>query len=358
MFSRRLFLAVIASTPWLSRTAHALGHRLRPLLSSWQNPDGSYSAGEVSHANNAQSLPGRAHAVLAIPHHEQEAIVVARRPGEYLARINWQTNQIRKLAPVSLDWRLMGHAVFGPDNLLYATEISAATGEGWISVRDPVSLDVLRRFNTGGIGPHELLFLQDGHLAVANGGILTLPETGRLKRNLDSMQPNLAILDSKTGTIVARHQLPDAFLSIRHLAEAEDGTLAMALQSERGDDQPILAMYRQGILSYAETPDETWSALRGYAASVSVYGNLFAITCTKGHCVALWQSTGHYAGRLPMMAPAGITASESGFWVSNESGEIRQLHAEERRWASIEHYPVRWDNHLTLCNQSPTGQAA
>lgn len=348
MLQRRSFLGLLATLPWLMQAAKAVESRLQPVLSAWQNADGSYAAGAVGHSANAQTLPGRAHAVIARPGSDQEAIVVARRPGEYLARINWQTNQILQLAELSEDWRLMGHAVYGADGFLYASEIATETGEGWVSVRDPNTLQVIRRFATGGIGPHELLFLHNGDLAVANGGILTLPETGRLKRNLDSMQPSLVMLDSAQGQIKSRHELPDTFLSIRHLAQAPDGTLALALQSERGPDQPILAFYRNGALHYAATPAEGWATLKGYAASVSVCQDVFAITCPKGHRVVLWRSDGQYLESLVMPSPSGITSGAAEFWVSNEQGEIRQLALTDRNWGHIEHFPVRWDNHLTL----------
>ena len=49
---------------------------------------------------------------------------------------------------------------------------------------------------SGGIGPHEILRLPGARLlAIANGGIHTRPDTGREKLNLDTMRPNLTLMD-------------------------------------------------------------------------------------------------------------------------------------------------------------------
>ena len=68
----------------------------------------------------------------------------------------------------------------------------------------------LDEFSSGGIGPHEILRLPSGNLAVANGGIRTHPETGRKKLNLDTMRPNLTVL-SPTGGVVDVAAVPGRY---------------------------------------------------------------------------------------------------------------------------------------------------
>src|SRR5690606_17233195 len=108
------------------------------------------------------------------------------------------------------------------------------TGAGFIGVRDARSLEVFARWETGGSDPHELA-LADGGLWVANGGIETRPETGRMKHHLERMDSSLVRLDAATGRLTGQWRLDDRRLGLRHLALAGDGTIGIALQAEHED---------------------------------------------------------------------------------------------------------------------------
>ena len=97
--------------------------------------------------------------------------------------------------------------------------------------------------DAAGIGPHDIALLPDGRtLAVANGGILTLPETGRAMLNVDSMQPSLNLIEAASGRLVDAQRLAPELhqLSIRHLAQAPDGLIAAGMQWE-GPAEPARA---------------------------------------------------------------------------------------------------------------------
>src|SRR5690606_23967829 len=90
-----------------------------------------------------------------------------------------------------------------------------------------------------GVGPHEIILLSDGRtLAIANGGIDTVPEAGRAMLNLDEMQPNLAFADAESGALIARHELSADLnrLSIRHIAADANGAVWFGGQWE-GDPE-------------------------------------------------------------------------------------------------------------------------
>ena len=114
--------------------------------------------------------------------------------------------------------------------ILFATENDITRGQGVLGLYD--AADGYRRIGelpAHGIGPHDIALLPDGRtLAVANGGILTLPETGRAMLNLDSMQPSLNLIEAASGRLVEAQRLAPELhqLSIRHLAQAPDGLIA------------------------------------------------------------------------------------------------------------------------------------
>ncbi|MCK0317313.1 DUF1513 domain-containing protein, partial [Salmonella sp. 15E65] len=88
-------------------------------------------------------------------------------------------------------------------------------------------------FDSGGIGPHEVVLMPDGKtLCVANGGILTHPDYGKLELNLDTMRPSLAYIDAASGELLEKVELEPALhrLSIRHLALAADGCVWFGCQ--------------------------------------------------------------------------------------------------------------------------------
>ena len=123
----------------------------------------------------------------------------------------------------ALQWHTMeddrylgGHAALSASGTtFFTTETDGATGQGLIAERDLQSLEKLREFPSGGIGPHALLLEPGGTLLVANGGILNLPETGRRKLNIGRMDSNLTRLDPHSGQILGQFRVDDSFLSLR-----------------------------------------------------------------------------------------------------------------------------------------------
>ena len=94
-----------------------------------------------------------------------------------------------------------GHVIATPDGTrVLTTETDLATGMGLVGVRDASTLEKLDEWPTQGRDPHELLWLSSSgraRLAVANGGIATLAETGRAKHDLPAMDPSLVVLDGQ-----------------------------------------------------------------------------------------------------------------------------------------------------------------
>ncbi|MFC3532252.1 DUF1513 domain-containing protein [Vogesella facilis] len=299
----------------------------------------------------ALTLPARGHHLALLP--GQEAIVFARRPGYQIARFNWHSGATVAWYDYPDQRHGFGHGIVHGGRLL-TTDSDIDSGNGLLTVRDLATLQPLAELPSGGIGPHELVGMDDGRVLVANGGILTLPESGRIKLNRHSMQPSLDVIDLAQGRSVAQYTLPDSRYSIRHLARLAADRYAVALQYEGDDDSvPVAALWQPDRgLRMLPQPDELLRRCDGYASSVAASANRIVATATRGDAVLCWDGAGNYLAAVPLAKPSGVAATRDGrhFIVSNELGDIvwldsatLQLDASRSR-----RYPVKWDNHLSL----------
>ncbi|WP_269531065.1 DUF1513 domain-containing protein [Chitinimonas sp. BJYL2] len=347
---RRSILRAVAAGSLLvaARPLWAVRGPTPVLLSASWAEDSHWQAGALD--GQPIALPARAHVVIPDPRRHGEAIVVARRPGYFLARIDWQRGRRKQLLEIDNDRNLVGHAAFNADGrLLLTAETDERRGQGRLVVRDAVTLRPLRDFPSYGIGPHEMVWLDGYTLAVANGGILTLPETGRLKRHDQPMDPSLAIVDIRDGRLLAEYRLPDPQLSIRHLARCADGTLGAALQFEGQGSAPLLALLREGQFRLLDGAIHGWDALGGYAASVAARGNTLLLSAPRGHRVASWSSDGTPQASTALHKAQGLAALPQGWLVSGEAGQLWQLAGDTLAVQQSRTYRgVHWDNHLTV----------
>jgi hypothetical protein len=294
-------------------------------------------------------LPGRGHAAAAHPA-RAEAVAFARRPGTFALVIGCATGAVlARLSPPE-GRQFSGHGSFSADGArLYTSEVVAAGSEGRIGLWETEGYRRIGEVASGGIGPHDIRLLPDGRLAVANGGIATDPED-RSKLNLDSMRPNLTILNAE-GVVADRAEL-DADLrqnSIRHLALAPDGTVAFAMQWE-GDPAlsvPLLGLWRPGLDPVLCPPAERDGlAMKGYAASIAFSGDgrLVALTSPRGGRVQVFAADGTARASLVRGDVSGIAPAPGGFIVTDGSGLVAAL--EDARLRPLAVSPVSWDNHL------------
>ena len=328
------------------------------LLTSWALGDQAWAGvWQLGSAPRGVALPKRAHEVQMLPKalgHPGQALAVARRPGEYLLRFDTRSARAVLWHDIEDDRVLCGHASFAPDgSALYTTETSTDTGAGFIAVRDPVSLEKIREFSSGGLDPHMVLVEPDGTLLVANGGLLNLPETGRTKLNLGQMDSSIARLDAATGAQRQAWRADDPFLSLRHLARAPNGTVAIAMQAEHADvaarrSAPLLALLDVKGLRTVALPEAL--TLGGYGGDVAFVpgrnapdGDRFVVSATRAGQLAWWSAQGTHPSQLAL-PEAGALASWGPDWLaSGAQGGVRgevAAHPLDERLDS-----VRWDNH-------------
>ncbi len=346
-----------------SNAAAGVAPNLPRVLTAW-TADQRHWAGlwQPGQALRGVALPARAHQLIVLPPSARrpslQALVLARRPGEFMVRMDVLRQAALQWHRMEDDRYLGGHAVLGADGkTFFTTETDASTGQGLVVERDLHSLQAIREFASGGVGPHALLLEPGGTLLVANGGILNLPETGRRKLNLSQMDPKLTRLDASSGAIVAQFRLPDPRLSLRHLAVAPNGTIAVVLQSEHAtpaeratapawallEGQQLRAVHWE---SAADTPAR-WD---GYAGDVCYAHQRFWVSAPHAGWLASWSITGQ-TPRLQHLAGVGALASSGDHWVAGGTQTVLGQWpsgagglSEEVRYP----LPTAWDNHAVL----------
>ena len=291
----------------------------------------------------ALDVPTRAHGLLAEA--GGTVLAVARRPGDWLLR--WQPGEAEpQTAWIEPDRAFNGHVIASRDGQrLYTTETDLETGAGLIGVRDAATLEKEAEWSTRGMDPHELLLDADGSLLVANGGIPTLPETGRLKIGLERMDASLVRLDTRDGAVLGQWRLPDPRLSLRHIAwGGQDGRLlGIALQAEHSDTAakqaaPLLALFDGQTLRTAAAPQP----LGGYGGDIAWANGGFAVSTPKVDGFARYGADGRWQG-FTALAEACALAGEAGrLWAG---GREEAVVAEAATIATRPVPALRLDNH-------------
>ena len=363
LLRRRLIAALssgglLAAYPMLAHAARrAPDANAHALLTCWNDSHtrpASFRAGRLDTPSSALELPARGHDIAWHPAADGSAVVAARRPGSFLVR--WHVASGTELARFETDdeSRFEGHLAFRPDGrVLYATETDLISGDGRVGVFDALSLKRLDAWPCGGIGPHAVKWMADGRLAVANGGILTLPETGRVKRNLDRMDPSLSFIDPQSRRLLTQHRLPDAFMSVRHIAQTRAGHIAVSLQNEGEVGRPLFALLDGERLRYGEADADLVEHCGGYAGDIAAIDDAFAVSCTRAGVTAMWSSAGLPGPVLPTPKVCAITSFQGRLRATGGGGDIWDVAVNAAASAGglaatlIKHeqLPVALDNH-------------
>jgi hypothetical protein len=340
--------------------------RVAALASAWDDAEGRHHIGvlEVVQGGASEALrlrvrhqlqvPTRAHAV--VPAADGTLVAVARRPGAWLLR--WRPGSPASAARwrwSEADRSFNGHVVPHGSRALMSTESDATDGAGLLVRRDASTLAVLEEWPTGGVDPHAVLALPVGGWLVANGGVPTLPESGRVKGDLSSMDSSVVHLDAQ-GRQRGIWRLADKRLSLRHLARHAGGLVGVALQAEHDDPDerrraPLIALWDGQRLCPGDAP-----VLGGYAGDIAARPSGFLVGATRAGCVARFDLHGRLVARHPLtqacaLAPLGVEGwlaggSAAGLLVA-EAGAARA--AGSRR--------LRLDNHWLLLDDAVRSQS-
>ncbi len=360
LLNRRQLLAAFGFLPF---TAHAMQEQTARFLSSALRRDGLNVAILYDTRRGAlfeTPLPGRGHGP-CLSSDKKIAVMPARRPGRWAMVIDMTTGKTITRLSSPKGRHFYGHAVFSPDDrLLLTTENDYDHADGMIGVWDTKSWQRLDEWPSGGIGPHELA-LCDPVVVVANGGLLTHPETGRDKRNLATMRPNLCYISLKSGKILQQVEPPAKWFqcSLRHLDVTRDETgqiftlVGAQYQGPKHETAPLVALHSFGApLDFVALPPELLRRLHHYCGSVRFIrnGRAFAITSPRGNSVLFGSGTeGTEWDSMTAQDACGLGGSGNSVVLTTGTGDILSGNTEN----GLEPWSLRknrtrfqWDNHL------------
>lgn len=312
-----------------------------PMYLAARKRDGRYEAAVFDAGGSDRHvvpLPERGHS-FAIDAPRGRAVAFGRQPGFFAIAFDLSGRREPLSLEVAQGRHFFGHGVHTPDGgLLFATENDYEAGRGVLGVYDASESGAYRRageFSTGGIGPHEVVLMPDGStLCVANGGILTHPDYGKLELNLDTMKPSLAYLDARSGRLLEQVFLPRELhrLSLRHMALDASGAVWVGCQymGPSGDRPALVARHRRGEpIRLFPGPPEVLRGMRNYVGSVAadVSGRVIATSSPVGNCVVFWDAaSGRCLERIALDDGCGVApAPADGFLASSGLGVLARL---------------------------------
>jgi uncharacterized protein len=374
MITRRTLIAgLIASgaTALVSAPLTAGQADDRLLISCARKPDGSFvlvGFTEKGAVSFELPLPGRGHATTISPD-GKTAVHMARRPGRFMLVADLQTGTLRDLVNAPEGRHFYGHAGFSPDGrLLFTTENDYDNARGAIGVWTiGEHYERVGEWGSHDIGPHDLSLMPDGAtLAIANGGILTHPDSGRAKLNIADMKPSLVFLDARDGSFIRKVELPHELHknSIRHLDTGPDGTVlfGMQYQGDTSDAPPLVGMIgRDGKSTLFDAPETLTPRLKGYCADVAIdpSGKFGASTFPRGDKIAIWSlPDGKLVSFNSVRDSAGVAAGPhpGGFRFSTGFGKLLSRIADPSSHVTEGHTQrfagLAFDNHMTVLDRS------
>lgn len=348
-------IGAVALSPWLTACSSIQGSDKKAALISCARTSNGHFGAVVADSKgfpiHSIPLPERGHGVAITPSGEL-AVAFARRPGNYMQLFNIKTGVSYPITPSMPNRYFYGHGVFSSDGLtLYTTEGEKETSQGVIGVYQLQGTQLIKRkeFSGFGIGPHEVIRVDDATLAIGVGGVHT---KGRVPVNLESMQPALVYLSTETGEVLESVGLPDHKLSIRHLSLTDDGRVLCG-QQYRGqpeDGMPLVAVHRRGEpLKQLNAEPEEWLRFNHYIASIAVLGDHVVATSPRGNCYGVWNLKTNQLVEIVSLADA------SGVVVNSNSRDVLQWHISSgtgkvinrtESGEAVSHQTnVMWDNH-------------
>lgn len=298
----------------------------------------------------------------------EKFLMFSRRPGTQVIEVDTAKNTLSNSFKATKNRHFYGHGDFAKNGeVLFTSEADIVAAKGKIGIRDAKTYQHLGEYESHGVGPHQLALMPDGNtLVVANGGILTHPNTGRKKLNLDTMVSSLSYIDVQTGRLLEAFHLPESKSSIRHLDVSADGTVAFGIQFQRKAAKhdrvvPLAGIHRANQPLQLLTDERNITAsLNDYVGSVAVNTTyqVAGFTSPRGNRAVFWDmKRSHFKGLHDFRDVCGIALSTTGdyFVLSNSYGQIRYLHAatlQEDKTKRISLKQARWDNHLHVSKQA------
>ncbi|HEX2528282.1 MAG TPA: DUF1513 domain-containing protein [Geminicoccus sp.] len=344
-------LAMAAATEHGGVTPRWLGCRTEPV-----GGDGAAGLAPDGNSPFGIHLPARGHSFAVHPS-EDLAVVFARRPGVFAVAFATATGERMAVFETEQGRHFAGHGTFTPDGrLLLAVENRFDGKDGALGVYDVLDgFRKLAELPAYGIGPHDVTVMPDNKtLAVAVGGILSHPQSKRLKLNLDTMRPSLALMEMESGRLIEQFPLEGDLhqLSLRHLSVNAQGRIACACQFQ-GDplaEVPLVAIMDGSGFRLADELRPRAAELRQYTGSIAfdTSGQWLAVSCPRADRILILDGEGAIRHEVPLPDGCGIAAEGSAgrFIASSGTGRLIEIDAPSGRTNDLAQARVAWDNHL------------
>lgn len=323
-----------------------------------KKPDGSF--GVVLLDKNFElikdiELPQRGHDVV-FDGGGKLAVIFSRRPGNFATILQTQGDAEPEYIIAPIGRHFYGHGVFSGDNkLLFASENDYDNAVGKIGIYDVIDKFMrIGEFESFGVGPHEIILLNDGKtLVVANGGIETHPEFGRAKLNLATMLSSIAFIDMRNGNLIERHLLPVKMrkLSIRHMvSNGEGGEKSVVFggqyQGVGRSSQPLMGNCIMGEgLRFWEVQPNFLKQFANYTGSLAISRDKasVAISSPKGGVVGIFDASSGRVQKQFFTAKAnGLVSNKKSFITTSQSGRILAVKTEKQ----LQRFNFSFDNHI------------
>ncbi len=304
----------------------------------------------------------RGHDVAVHPARGSEVVLFGRRPAITMAVIDLDDASVRMALSAPDGVAFQGHGFFAPDGALLVTaEADLLTAEGQLGLWETERYSRVGALSTYGMGPHEVQLMADADtVVVANGGLLTRPESGAQVLNLETMDSNLTYLSLSSAALLEQWRVPEPKASLRHFDISADGLVALGMQVQRAalsHDRPVplTALHRRGsAIQLLEDGLNITPSMKDYVGSVAVCSatRSAGFSSPRGDVVAFWgiddgQQLGYH--QLSDCCGLAVNPAQDAFVLSSSIGEVRSLATtdlKEDLSARRRFDDVRWDNHL------------
>lgn len=353
-------LTLLAARPALGAVAAGADAGDVAFVSAAKRADDTYSLLLLSAGGRVVRdvpLSARGHDI-AIHAASGRAVAFARRPGTFAVAFEISSAAPPVVFTAAADRHFYGHGAFSTDGrLLYVSENDIPGARGVIGIYDVAAgYKKIGEHPSHGLGPHEIILIQDGKtLAVANGGLDTVPEFDHIDLNRDVMQPSLTFVDAATGALRAKHVLAADLkqLSIRHIAADARGLVWFGAQWEGGvteTPQLIGCAGPDRAITLIDPPEPERVDLKGYIGSVAVSrdGSVIAASAPKaGRIVFVDTVTGRIKAANDLKDACGVAGDHDAlFATSSGFGVMRHEQPGADPVSQTKLADIAFDNHL------------
>ena len=293
---------------------------------------------------------------------KKEIVVFPRRPGKKIIIIDAKEGILKNEITSKKGYHYYGHGTYSDSRkYLYASENNYTytdSKSGIIGIYDTENnYKRIGEFSSYGIGPHEIKMSSDeSNIIVANGGILTHPNFPRIKLNLDSMDPNISIINANSGKLIQQYKLSKGLNknSIRHLDVSSSGEIIIACQYNGNilEEVPLLVkINKENKVKFLHFPKELAKKSKNYCGGIKILNNsdMLMASFPRGGILAYWNlSDGKFIGLKNNKDVCGIDVINnlSLFVISNGKGEI--FVKQTNKYKKLFNKNIQWDNHLKV----------